>query len=361
MEAAVGRGPSDVCRVFYHKGEEKAIPVIIGIVSVCLYIVTAGISGYADNLISRQVGPEPVKLSDGGEENGIRAIEMDIADGMTTTPEDDKEFVVIRIKDEYYDIRRSGEYLRLHDVYTVKTDYPEIAEGNCARVVADVDIICGGIAGYEDDYFIRNVKSCVPVTYDEVAAEFALADAGEHNIDMYNHLLIYHDAGSSYLVCIYRDKTVVYKDGVFYAEYDDESAEGSETFEPFLADPGTGDTDELKETEELEEADELKETGSYYKEPGKEDIIYDESTGDRYVKNQLIIGVTAGTDESLIENLADSYDAEIVGYLTEMKMYQIEFCRDVSYTELEKMIENLESCPYISYVMLNYVDDLKNN
>ena len=33
---------------------------------------------------------------------------------------------------------------------------------------------------YEDDYFIRNVKSCVPVTYDEVAEEFALADGHAH-------------------------------------------------------------------------------------------------------------------------------------------------------------------------------------
>lgn len=80
----------------------------------------------------------------------------------------------------------------------------------------------------------------------------------------------------------------------------------------------------------------------------------------RYVKNQLLIGVTPGTDESVIENLAESYDADIVGYLKEMKMYQIEFRRDVSYIEMEKIAENLESCPYISYAMLNYLDDLEN-
>ena len=345
---------------FFIKGKKRTIPVIICIVSVCLYIVTAGLRGYADHLISQQAGQDPLKISDSGDENVIRGIDMDIADGMTTTPVDDKEFVVIRIKDEYYDIRRRDEYLRLHRVYTVRTDYPEIAEGNCARVVADVDIVLGGIAGYNDDYFIKNVKSCVPLTYDEVDAEFDLADAGEVNIDMYNHLLIYHDAGSSYLVCIYRDKTVVYKDGVFFAEYDDESTEGSETFEPFITDTGAGVTDDREETEDREDTDDWKETGSYYKEPDIEDIIYDESTGDRYVKNQLLIGVIHDTDESVIENLAESYDADIVGYLTKMKMYQIEFRRDVSYIELEKIAENLESCPYVSYAMLNYLDDLDN-
>ena len=49
---------------FIIKGKKRAIPVIICIVSVFLYIVTAGISGSANNLISQQAGQEPVKKSD---------------------------------------------------------------------------------------------------------------------------------------------------------------------------------------------------------------------------------------------------------------------------------------------------------
>ena len=48
---------------FIIKGKKRAIPVIICIVSVFLYIVTAGISGSANNLISQQAGQEPVKIS----------------------------------------------------------------------------------------------------------------------------------------------------------------------------------------------------------------------------------------------------------------------------------------------------------
>ena len=339
---------------FIIKGKKRAVPVVICIVSVCLYIVTAGIRGYAGHLISGQAGQEPVKTDDNGEKNAGRGTGSGMDDDIYTVSEDDKEFVVIRIKDEYYDIRRNGEFLRLHTVYTVRTGYPEIAVGNCARVVADVDIVRGGIAGYNDDYFIKNVKSCVPLTYDEVDAEFDLADAGETNFDMYNQLLIYRDGGNIYMVCLYRNFVEVYKDGVFFAEYDGKIIDERETANPLLDYPGTEETDDEEET------DDWKETGSYYREPNEEDIVYDENSGDRYVKNQLIIGVTPGTDESVIENLAESYDADIVGYLKEMKMYQIEFRRDVSYIELEKIAENLESCPYISYAMLNYLDDLEN-
>ena len=48
---------------FIIKGKKRAIPVIICIVSVLLYIVTAGISGSANHLISQQAGQEPVKIS----------------------------------------------------------------------------------------------------------------------------------------------------------------------------------------------------------------------------------------------------------------------------------------------------------
>ncbi len=170
----------------------------------------------------------------------LREVNMDIEDAMSTSQAKDLEFIIIRIKDEYFDIRRDGQYLRLHDVYTSGTDYPELEEGTCARVVADVDIVDGGIAGYLHDYFLKDVKSCVPLTYDEVAAELELRDAGETNISMYDHVLIYHYAGSSYLFCAYRDKNEAYKDGEFFAEYDDEIIEGLNIPEPFLKDVDPG-------------------------------------------------------------------------------------------------------------------------
>ncbi len=49
---------------FIIKGKKRLIPIIICIVSVCLYFITAGISGSANHMISQQAGQEPVKIRD---------------------------------------------------------------------------------------------------------------------------------------------------------------------------------------------------------------------------------------------------------------------------------------------------------
>ncbi len=159
-----------------------------------------------------------------------------MADDMSVSSEDDKEFTLIRIKDEYFDIRRRGDYIELHYVYTYGTDYPEMEDGACAHVVADVDIYDGGVAGYMNDYYLKDVKSYYSVPYEDIAIIFELPDAGETNINMYNHMLAYHHAGSCYLFSLIWDKVVAYKDGEFFAEYDLQDIEGPDTPEPFLKD-----------------------------------------------------------------------------------------------------------------------------
>lgn len=47
---------------FIVKGRKKVIPVVLCIISVCLYIVTAAISGSADNRIAHQGGTDPEKI-----------------------------------------------------------------------------------------------------------------------------------------------------------------------------------------------------------------------------------------------------------------------------------------------------------
>ncbi len=49
---------------FFIKGKKRAIPIVVCIVSLCLYLVTAGISGRANHLISQQAGQESEKISD---------------------------------------------------------------------------------------------------------------------------------------------------------------------------------------------------------------------------------------------------------------------------------------------------------
>ena len=50
---------------FIVKGRKKVIPVVLCIISVCLYIVTVAISGSADNLLAHQGGTDPEKRTTG--------------------------------------------------------------------------------------------------------------------------------------------------------------------------------------------------------------------------------------------------------------------------------------------------------
>ena len=49
---------------FFIKRKKRAIPIIVCILSLCLYLVTAVICGRTNHLISQQAGQEPVKISD---------------------------------------------------------------------------------------------------------------------------------------------------------------------------------------------------------------------------------------------------------------------------------------------------------
>ena len=49
---------------FIVKGRKKVGPVVLCIISVCLYIVTVAISGIAENLIAHQGGTDPEKITD---------------------------------------------------------------------------------------------------------------------------------------------------------------------------------------------------------------------------------------------------------------------------------------------------------
>ena len=49
---------------FVIKGKKKAISAVVCIVSVSLYIITAGICGKANRLIIEQAGQDPIKVSD---------------------------------------------------------------------------------------------------------------------------------------------------------------------------------------------------------------------------------------------------------------------------------------------------------
>ena len=96
---------------------------------------------------------------------------------------------------------------------------------------------------------------------------------------------------------------------------------------------------------------------NYYKEAGKDDIVTDEKTGRKYVKNQLLISCTMGTpnDKEKIQKICEELDAEIVGYMEISSDFQIEFKQDKTYEELMTIAKELEEkYYYIISVTLNY-------
>ena len=99
----------------------------------------------------------------------------------------------------------------------------------------------------------------------------------------------------------------------------------------------------------------------HIKEHTKDDIAYDEKTGTRYVKNQLLVSIKMGTPEARkkMEDICKDIDADIVGALETTSDYQIEFKHDMTYDELMKLGKELTDKYYfISDVSLNIVFDI---
>ena len=95
----------------------------------------------------------------------------------------------------------------------------------------------------------------------------------------------------------------------------------------------------------------------YYKDSTGDDIVTDENTGIRYVKNQLLVSIKIGTPDAKnkMEEICKEIDADIVGCIEITNDYQIEFSRDMTYDELMQISTELEEDYYfMDSVTLNY-------
>ena len=70
---------------FFIKGKKRAIPIVVCIVSLCLYLVTAGISGMANHLISQQAGQESEKISDMNTQESEKISNMNESESQNDT------------------------------------------------------------------------------------------------------------------------------------------------------------------------------------------------------------------------------------------------------------------------------------
>lgn len=106
-----------------------------------------------------------------------------------------------------------------------------------------------------------------------------------------------------------------------------------------------------------EPSDDVEEGDGYLKDSTEEDVEYNEETDERYIRNQVLVGVMLGVDKSTVEGIAESLGAKVVGYIPFAEMYQVEFEEYKTYDELNNAIFEFECYSFISYAVLNYVEE----
>ena len=121
-----------------------------------------------------------------------------IDDDMTVTYEKDKEFIVLKVKEDYMEI--SGN---CQDVYLLESGkYPELSDGQAAWVKADVEIYDGGVAGYAGNLFIEDLKQYEILDYEEVVERLEVPDCvrGEDQYQWGEYLCKYQVDGKYYFI-----------------------------------------------------------------------------------------------------------------------------------------------------------------
>ncbi len=150
-----------------------------------------------------------------------------IADYLEITSEKDQEFIVFRVKDDYLEVTREYE-----KVYKGQGgNYPELVDGQVARVKADVDVYDGGEAGYTGNKFITDLKQYEVLDYRDVVYELEIPSCEGKTGFCGQDLLQYQDGEKLYFVILNRNYIRVYSDGTFIKEYEYSGLE--DELEPF--------------------------------------------------------------------------------------------------------------------------------
>ncbi|MGN1164957.1 MAG: S8 family serine peptidase [Lachnospiraceae bacterium] len=139
--------------------------------------------------------------------------------------------------------------------------------------------------------------------------------------------------------------------GLFLGIYLMEKSDGSITSENVSGGSGSGaDTPNAGQGGQAVLDDSL-----YYENVQDDNVRKDAGSALEYADNQLLITVTAGTQKEQVEAIIAPYQAKIVGYIDATNIYQIQFEKGYSKTELEEIGEELEKNPEISDSSINAV------
>lgn len=97
------------------------------------------------------------------------------------------------------------------------------------------------------------------------------------------------------------------------------------------------------------------EPGEIYYSPIDEDHIGKSADGILFADNEILLTANEGASRSDIESLADSYSAEIVGYIEKTGDYQLKLDKVYSYDELDALREKLCQNEDVYRADVNYI------
>ncbi len=158
----------------------------------------------------------------------LSVISADIADGFDTRTEQDYSFYVMKAQDQYKTIIEDCV-----DVYNLEDHItPDMEDGQIALVVANVNIVSGGYAGFCNDIFVQSVSSFTLLDYGEVAEQVDIPVAGTEQMSYYRRFFKYEDQGDTYFVFLDRQYIDVYVNGGLYMQYEYDGLD--DYFAPFF-------------------------------------------------------------------------------------------------------------------------------
>ena len=140
-----------------------------------------------------------------------------IADDMSVNSKSNAEFYIMKVNNDYLEIPGKCNFIYLD------TDgaYPELENGQVARVTADIDVYDGGEAGYTGNYFIKQLHDSVILQYKDVVENVDVPIATETEEMKYErHMLQYQLDDDLYFIVLNRQYIDVYLNEEMFIEYE---------------------------------------------------------------------------------------------------------------------------------------------
>ena len=140
-----------------------------------------------------------------------------IADSLDISNKKDAEFYIMRVNDDYIQIPGTCNWIYLNQGGA----YPNLRNGQIAKVTADVEIYDGGEAGYMGNYFIQELKDSAILQYEDVVKEIDIPTATEtEKMNYGRHMLQYQHNDELYFIILNRQYIDVFLNDELFMEYE---------------------------------------------------------------------------------------------------------------------------------------------